>query len=155
MQNLSRRQSIALAAGGAVAGAVGIAGAASADAPPQSRGKGLSGTWALGVRFPDGTVNPTVISFDSSGSLVETNALTRSTGLGSWVHDSGERFSYVFWEQFFDAQNVLQSHIRVEHHLNIDASGGAYAGEGKGDVYDLSWNVVATIPTTFTAKRLA
>jgi len=152
MQTINRRGALGLGLAGTAA-IVGVAAAAPAAASPANN-TSLVGTWALGVKFPDGTVNPTLISFDSAGSVVETNALTRSTGLGAWQHGSGIQFSCLWWEQFFDADNALQSHIRVEHHITLERGRDRYHGSGKGDVYDLNWNLVNTIATTFTAKRL-
>lgn len=152
MQPINRRGALGLGLAGTAA-IVGVAAAGPALATSPNN-QGLVGTWALSVKFPDGTVNPTLISFDSTGSVTETNALTRSTGLGTWRHSSGMQFSCLWWEQFFDANNALQSHIRVEHQVALERSRDSYRGSGKGDVYDLNWNLVNTIMTTFTAKRL-
>jgi hypothetical protein len=139
---------------GAVAGmAVATAAPASAKEGDQGRA-GLVGTWALTVEFEDGLKNPTLISFDASGALVETNALTRSTGLGSWRRTGSSKYHYVFWEQIFDDANKLQSHVRVSHHLKIARYGDTYKGDGTGEIFDLNWQPTLTVHTTITARRL-
>lgn len=151
MGAITRRTSVALFSG-ATAGAL-LTGNGRAEAKSAHLDR-LIGTWALTVEFDDGLQNPTLISFDTAGAVVETNALTRSTGLGTWSRSSSSRFSYVFWEQIFDAADQLQSHVRVSHDLKVAHDGTTYEGEGIGDIFDLSWQPVASVHTKFTARRL-
>jgi hypothetical protein len=139
---------------GAVAG-VAVATATPATAKQGGRvPAGLVGAWALTVEFEEGLKNPTLISFDASGALVETNALTRSTGLGSWSRTASSKYHYVFWEQIFDDANQLQSHVRVSHQLTIAEDGDTYRGEGTGEIFDLDWQPTLTVRTTITARGL-
>jgi hypothetical protein len=139
-------------------GALGLTAASRSEAADRGphRGKGsLAGTWDLTVRFPDGLENSTLIQFASGGSLVETNALTRSTGLGAWKRESKKRYTYRFWEHIFDEAGKLTSHVRVEHEVTLGKGGATYKGTGVGYVYDLDWKFVEKVDTTLTARRLS
>lgn len=161
---ISRRRSMALVSGTATGVVLATAATSAASAPTQADRdesrrslegrRALIGTWALTVKFEDGLENPTLISFDKAGALVETNALTRSTGLGTWKHISSARYHYVFWEQIFDENSNLQSHVRVSHDLKVSKSGNSYHGDGTGEIFDLDWQPTITVTTKITARRL-
>lgn len=153
-QQIGRRGSVLLASG--LAAGVGVHGGPAMAQPVQAgRRSSIVGTWALTVQFEDGLQNPTLISFDQSGTVVETNALTRSTGLGEWSRISGAHFRYVFWEQIFNAENQLESHVRVSHDLKLSRSGQHYQGDGIGEIFDLDWRPVVTVRTAIWARRLS
>ena len=148
-----RRSVLAAAAGAGVLGLTAQSAHATGvheDSPSDPR---LVGTWNLTVRFPSGLENPTLIAFSSVGSLVETNALTRSTGLGSW-RKHREGFSYRFWEQLFDANDQLTNLVRVDHTVAIAREGTSYTGSGIGYVYDLDGALSSTVATELAAIRL-
>lgn len=153
VSTLPRRRALALLGGGALGVAV-AQGQGSAVASSRHRGAPLVGTWDLTVRFPDGLENPTLIQFSSSGSLVETNALTRSTGLGEWRRESVKRYSYRFWEHIFDSDGTLTNFVRVAHEVSLERSGDTFTGSGVGLVYDLDRNLVQTVDTSLQARRL-
>jgi hypothetical protein len=150
---IPRRGALALLGGGVV----GLAAAQQSEAASRRhRGSrwSLAGTWDLMVRFPDGLENPTLIQFSPPGSLVETNALTRSTGLGDWKRESKKRYTYRFWEHIFDEAGALTNYVRVEHEVRVSKDGATYAGTGVGYVYDLDWKLTQKVDTTLAARRL-
>lgn len=150
---IGRRATIGVLAGAAI-GAVGVgqAGVASAD-NGSSRSDFAGSTWSMIVRFPNGLENPTYIQFSKTGEVIETNALTRSMGLGEWRKSGRSRYEYFFWEQIFDANNALTSVVRVSHSVTVNGQ-GHFEGDGIGTVYDLTGAQIAEVATVITADRL-
>lgn len=155
---VSRRKALgatAIALAGGALGAIGFSrSAAAASDLPQDR-LAIIGMWEIIVKFPDGLENPTLILFSESGSVVETNALTKATGVGEWHHLGGRKFDYVFWEQFFDKDNKHVSNIRVQHTLTVSADGESYTAEGVGTIFDLTGKEVTEVATTIEGRRLS
>lgn len=155
--DVARRRALgtgALAMAGGLLGSAMLAGSASAEGVPQDR-LALIGMWEIIVEFPDGTKNPTLILFTQNGSVVETNALTKATGLGEWTHVEGRQFDYVFWEQFFDENNTLVSNIRVHHMPVLSDDGLSFDAEGEGTIFDLEGKQIGEVATKITGRRLS
>lgn len=153
---IGRRATIGLLAGTALGAAMlGRPDVASAD-QGRHRDEFAGSTWSMIVRFPDGLENPTYIQFSKAGEVVETNALTRSMGLGEWkrARRGPSRYEYFFWEQIFDENNALTSVVRVAHDVTVRDSGSRLDGDGIGTVYDLAGTEVAEVATVITATRL-
>lgn len=131
---------------------------ASAGATGDS-GNELAGTWTVTVNRP--APLPPLQSlqvFTSDGSLIETAneaSASRTDQIGSWERVSGRL--YAVTSMFFRFNPATGAHVatvKINKNIRVSDDGQSFTFAGRATTYDLSGNVIATVPVAAQGQRL-
>lgn len=124
-------------------------------------GGGLDGTWDVVVIERNCLTNvpirshPALNTFIYGGTMMNTSAgappSRRTVGQGVWSHVRGNTYSFSVKSFNFDANNNFTGWVIIRQHLTL--YGDLYFSSGRGEVYDVSGNLLFTGCSTTTGTR--
>jgi hypothetical protein len=118
----------------------------------------LEGTWLVTVTFQDGPPPfPSLVSYARGGALIVTDS-SRVPGSGNvyqgtWTKTGPHEFTFTFLGFLYDA-NGLTNYIRGHDTIRLELDESAYHGVTIVDIFDTTWNHIATSNGTTHAARV-
>ena len=123
------------------------------DTEPTRLSTDLRGTWSGEVRFTAGPLKGDVHDeswlFADDGIVVH---LRTRRGVGEWKSE-GERFSFAFYEVMLNDAGNPNGVVHVTASGTLAPDGSTFEGIGRGDVYGLGGELIATNHTAAHARR--
>jgi hypothetical protein len=123
------------------------------DTEPTRLATDLRGTWSGEVRFTAGPLAGDIHDeswlFADDGILVH---LRTRRGVGEWKSE-GDRFSFAFYEVILNDAGRPNAVVHVTAEGTLGPDGSTFEGTGRGDVYGLAGELIATNHTAAHAWR--
>ena len=123
------------------------------DTEPARLSTDLRGTWTGEVRFTagplEGDIHDESWLFADDGILVH---LRTRRGVGEWKSE-GDRFSFAFYEVIVNDAGKPNGVVYITASGTLAPDGSTFEGIGRGDVYGLGGELIATNHTAAHARR--
>jgi hypothetical protein len=133
----------------------------SALAEPKEKQRGIEGVWHVTVTVVQcDTGNPiltgqAVIMFSDGGFLTEiADNHLHSTGLGTWRHVEGPRYTATDYTFFFNADDTFAGTQVVSRDIDLSANADEYTAAATFNFFDPNNQLVRSGCATATAARL-
>lgn len=122
-------------------------------------GNQLAGTWVVTVSRP--APLPPVASlqaYTGSGSVIESGndgSASRSPSYGVWERIGGRLYAASVTFFRFDPQTgAYLGPMKIQRTIELSQDGQSWDAAGRATAYDLSGNVVLSVPVTASAERM-